>query len=962
MNARILKLILLCVGIYAFIPAIGEGLKTFKLKNGVSVYVWEDSSKPDVFGMVSFKTGAVNDPEDLTGLAHYLEHVMFKGTTKIGSLDWAKESVIYEKIIAKYDEMAVEIDPIKRDKIGQEINDLTIEAAQYSVGNEFSSLVDLMGGKGLNAGTNYDYTVYFNSFPSTQIEKWLDLYSERLINPVFRTFQSELETVYEEYNMYRDNRQSNLNEFMMSQFFAGHPYSRPIIGRPEHLKKPQLSKLIEFYNTWYTPSNMALILVGNVNMNEIMPLIDAKFGRLVAKVDASRKSYPENEYKGRKEVSAKMSYYPMLVLSFNGVPQGHNDEIALDICASLLSNSQRTGFLDKLAIDGDLLGVGCNLNSFKEQGKIIINAIPSFDPNQRCWGTHKAVEKLITKEVDNLRTGNIPAWLIESIKMDMIRKFDLGMESNDYKARLLSNAFVCNEDLNTLLAYKERVMNLTIDEIKAVAKKYFTSDCLVLRVEQGTPAKSEKIEKPKYKAITSAVGGKSDYAKSLDQIVVSVPEFKFCDFNKIEQRPINDRSRLFYNKNTENDVFTLTLKYGVGTAKMPKLEYAIELMRNAGIIAMFKPHEFKQEMSKVNATCNYYVDDNYLYVQMQGYEKQLRDACLLLTRQVLAPQLEAKQLQSLIGSTYESRRMEKERVESQESALENFMLYQSNSDYINRPKISDITALTIGELTGEFQRATNYEAEIHYVGSLPFDEVYEIMSSSLPLKAGETPTTSPDVKDRSDYNESTVYFLPNNDITQSKIYFYVEGIPFDKKDELIYQAFSLYFGAGFGSLVVDEIREKRSMAYSSYGVFQTPPIANKKSNFVGFVGTQGDKTLEALDIYMGLLQDMPSRTERFASVKQNIKESILLNQPNFRIESQVYEGWKRKGYSEDPAIFKVANIEKITYDDIQNFYNANIKGKPVVIGIVGNPKLFDIAKLEKYGKVVKLKSSKLFSE
>ncbi len=192
------KSLFLLAALTISLSSFGQGLKAFKLKNGLSVYIWEDNTKSDVYGAVGIRTGSVNDPDQYTGLAHYLEHVMFKGTNKISTLDWAAEEPIYKQIIAKYDEMAEEADPVKKEAIGKEINELTIEAGKVSVSNEFSNLMESMGAKGLNAGTSYDYTVYYNSFPTYQINKWLEISSQRFINPVFRTFQSELETVYEE--------------------------------------------------------------------------------------------------------------------------------------------------------------------------------------------------------------------------------------------------------------------------------------------------------------------------------------------------------------------------------------------------------------------------------------------------------------------------------------------------------------------------------------------------------------------------------------------------------------------------------------------------------------------------------------------------------------------------------------------------------------------------------------------
>ena len=213
------KPVLLLAMVLISLPSFGQGLKAFKLKNGLSVYIWEDNTKSDVYGAVGVRTGAVNDPAEYTGLAHYLEHVMFKGTDKISTLDWAAEEPIYKKIIAKYDEMADEADPIKKEAIGKEINELTIEAGKVSVSNEFSNLMKSMGAKGLNAGTSYDYTIYFNSFPAFQINKWLEISSQRFINPVFRTFQSELETVYEEYNRGQDNPGRVQQQFLLSKAF-----------------------------------------------------------------------------------------------------------------------------------------------------------------------------------------------------------------------------------------------------------------------------------------------------------------------------------------------------------------------------------------------------------------------------------------------------------------------------------------------------------------------------------------------------------------------------------------------------------------------------------------------------------------------------------------------------------------------------------------------------------------------
>ena len=409
---------------------------------------------------------------------------MFKGTQTIDALDWEKEKPIYENIIAKYDERAALSDPAAREAIDKEINDLTREAAQYAAGNEFSLLVDHMGGQGLNASTGYDQTEYHNSFPPSQLEKWLEIYSERLIDPVFRGFQTELEAVYEEYNMYNDDRGSRMREFI--------------------------------YNTWYGPQNMSIIMVGNIDAKEAIPMIRDKFERVPRRAEIHREKKPVRQFKGRTEKSAKIFYYPMLALIYNGVPSNDKEEIALEICCQLLSNSQKTGILDKLQLDGDIMSVGASQNAMRDAGILMINAIPSFDANQNRWDSHKSVEKIVLSSLRQLQNGEFDEATLEAIKQNLIREYDLQMESNEMKAYILASLFNTGADPSDIVNFKEKVKAVTIDEVKAVAKKYFNDNYLALNIQEAKnlDSKGQKLKKPDYKPIETKKGAKSEYAKS----------------------------------------------------------------------------------------------------------------------------------------------------------------------------------------------------------------------------------------------------------------------------------------------------------------------------------------------------------------------------------------------------------------------------------------------------------------
>ncbi len=939
-----------------------QGLKAFKLPNGLSVFIWEDPTASDVHGIVACNVGAKDDPDNLTGLAHYLEHVMFKGTEKIGALDWEKEKPIYEQIIQKYDEMAQESDPVRKKEINDEINKLTVEATKYSLTNEFSSLVEGMGGKGLNAFTSYDMTFYLNSFPSGGIYKWLDLYSERMINPVFRAFQTELETVFEEYNRSQNNSSAQIQQFMLRNLFPDHPYGRPILGYPEHLKNPQLSQLIKFYNDWYVPENMALILVGNIKTNEVVGMIKEKFGRLENRPSPQRKEYQETIFSGRKELKAKIAPNPTVNLVYKSVPEGNSNKIALEICTKILSNSSRTGLLDKLSIDGDLMAAYTMAFGFRDQGRIIIGGIPAYDVNQRRFESLGSVEKMILKEIKKLQEGQFEDWLVESVKSDMIREYDLNMEKPENKANALLESFIYGKDLATILDYKNIVASLTTQQIKDIAKQYFGKDYLALYLEKGKSPKQNTLEKPHYDPLQPLRNVKSDYAKLFELMPVKYTKPQYTDFNAVQVKLVNEKSQLFYTPNTENNIFTLRLKYGIGTNKMPNLDLAVYLMNNAGIMGQMKAQEVKQAFSELGTTCQFKVDESYLTIEMNGFENNLQQSCQLLTRQVLFPDLDEKQLNNLKGIVYQDRIQETETVESLSQALKDYLAYKNGSEYIERPTLESILGLTSGNLTGEFQRATDYEAEIHYVGTLPFDEVYTILGANLPLKVGEKESSSPEVKERVTYSENTVYFLSDKDAQQSNIYFFVEGDPYDKSSDVYRNAFNQYITGGFTSILMQEIREYRSMAYSTYGYQEIPPIAGKKDYFIGYIGTQGDKVTDALDVYTGILKELPLYPGRIDNIKNYLKEVALSTKPDFRTLSQFIETYRLRGYTEDPLKENLEKIENLTFDDIVKYYEQHVKGRPIAIAIIGNPNNVDTKALEKYGKVIRLSSSKLFSE
>lgn len=937
-------------------------LKTFSLENGLTVYLWPDDNQPDVTGVVAVRAGSIDEPAEYTGLAHYLEHVLFKGTQKIGALDWEQEKTHYEKIIQLYDEYADASEASARADLEKKINVESLMAAQYANTGEFSNLVEGMGGEGLNAGTSYDMTFYYNNFPSYQIEKWLDLYSERLINPVFRSFQAELENVFEEYNMYQDNNNTHISQFLFSHLYKGHPYERSIIGTSDHLKTPRLSKLIEFYNTWYVPSNMALILVGNFDVESARPLIEAKFGRLIAKEVPERPSYPEADFAGNPSHKAKLGYAPSVFWGYKGVPVGHQDELLLDFCASLLTNSMNTGLLDKITLDGEVQYAGASVDSRRDQGRFIIQAVPYYDANQRRYDSDRATERIVMQQVDKLKTGDIEDWLIESVKASELRSYELMLESPASKVSMLRMMYVYDLPLDYFSTLPEKINSITKENIQRVAKQYIDASHVTVSIEVGTP-KKEKLNKPDIEPIEQPKGQTSAYAEYLREIPVQpVPE-AYNDFSEVKTVDLYDKVTLHCSENPMNDYFSVTMKYGIGTKKMPKLKYATSLMNSAGIMPASDAQDVRRQFSELNASCTYRVTDDYFYITLVGLESNLEEICRLMTRQTLMPKLDDKQLNRVVGNELSTRLLfEKKSTDILGDALLDYALYNERSDFIDRMTLEEVYYLKISELTGEIIRATDYALDIHYVGKRPLEEVTEILKANLPLKEGVKPSESPVIDERVAYDKQTIYFLPNSDAQQAKIYFYIEGFDYTTADEVEIDAFNQYFSGGFNGLVMNEIRENNSMAYTAVGYVATPPVQNENTYFLGYVGTQPDKVADAIDLYMALLQEMPLYPERVDNIKTYLRQSALTTKPNFRMKSQRFADWQMLGYTDDPAKVNMPKINDLNFEQIQDFYDQKIKGKPITIIIMGDQKLIDTKQIEKnHGKITRMNANRLFS-
>lgn len=938
------------------------GLQEYKLANGLTVLLWEDHNLDDVEGYVAVRAGSIDEPAECTGLAHYLEHMLFKGTQRIGSIDWEKEKPHYEAIIALYDELAKTTDKVQRDTIIARINRESLEAAKYSTTEDFFNLLDGIGATDVNAFTSYDMTCYHNHFAGNRMLQWLTIFSDRLINPVFRTFQAELENVFEEYNMYEDNVSTQQQNKMYGTLYAGHAYERNVIGLPEHLKSPQLSKLIEFYNTWYVPNNMALIIVGDFDAEATKPMIEQTFGRFEAKPLPERTKYPNSEFKPGKH-KFNLGYYPQVVWGYEGVKMGDPDQLTLDFVCRLLSNGTETGLLDKISLDGIVTYATCYNDSRRDMGRIMVVAMPYYDVNQQTYESNAATEKIVMKEIDKIKNGEIEDWLIETVKAEYAQSNAISFEDGDNKMMMLVYSYVYNEPIDNLFTENARIQALTKEDIQRVAKKYFSAEHITIAFEEGEK-KVNKLDKPKIKPLDMPKGVETEYAKAFKQIPCGEVKQTYLDFSEVKVNEIADKVKLHYSVNPANNIFSMSLRYGVGTKKKPMLEYVADMMNVAGIMPGTEPQAFRRQLAELGGRVSYGVSDSYFFVSITGDEAHLAQICQLVQKQMLFPKFDHRQFEAMQGGELSSRFRMSRMDNLQASALREYVLYGDKSAYIDMVPFMDIYHMDELKLKVEFDDATKYALDIYYCGQKPMNEVSTILNGNLPLKEGMIASTSPEFRDRKAYDKTQIYFLPNSNVQQATLYFYFEGVPFELNQSVVMSAFNQYLSGGFTGLILDEIRTKRSMAYTASGYMSQGALPGRNNAFMGYIGTQSDKVADAIETFMGLLDTMPQHPERIETIKTILLQEAQISKPDFRGKAATYDYWQLMGYTDDPARTEVPEIKNLTWDQLYNFYLTYVKDKPMTIIMMGDPKKIDLKRLEaKFGKknIIKVGKTKLFA-
>jgi predicted Zn-dependent peptidase len=925
-------------------------IKSYKLKNGLSVYLNEDNSVPNILGAVIIKTGGKFDAANHTGTSHYLEHMMFKGTDELGTIDYSKEKTFLDSIAIKYDELAKTTDSDDRQVIQQKINELSLNAGKYAIPNELDRILDQIGSSMVNAFTSDEIVAYFNVFPKNQMEKWITIYSHRFKNPVFRLFQSELETVFEEKNMYMDDFSSNLIESFYQNFYRVHPYgTQTVIGKTDHVKNPSLTNMRKMYETYYVANNMALILTGNFNSDEVIPLIEKYFGEWKSGKIPEYPKYPEIDFEGIEKVIKRMTPVKVGLLGYRTVPANHKDEITLEVCSALLSNSSSTGYLDKLGIDGKLLEAMCFSDIRNDHGALVVLYVPKI-----IGQSHKKAFKLVQDEIMKLHTEEINEDFLEAVKLNMIKEQQQSLENPINRAFLIASLFTANKTWEEIINYPKMISEITVNDIKTVSGKYLNENLLAFQSKMGFPKKN-KLEKPGFDpVIPENTEAKSKFAKKLESVPENKSKPEFIDFKKdLSIRELKGGVNLFYVKNNINDIFNLTIKFHKGTNSDMRLNQLAEYLQLVGTNTL-SLNDFNNNLQQIG--CSFWIsaEDNYFTINIDGFDSKFNESIDLVINLLKNPSTDDSKLNNLVRNASFTRKFESNNPDDLSSAIFAYGMYGSNSEYLRRLPVKEVKDLNSQVLLDLLAEVLSENCSIHYSGSLELNELEKIADSKMSFSQKASSSKFPVFFDRTEYTENTIFFLNAPKSLQSKIYFYIDGNKNDPKERAIAMAYNQYFGTGMSAIIFQEVREFRSMAYTAYAVYKPAFLIDKKGYLQAFVGTQCDKTVDVINLMDSLINQMPTKENRMPNVLSALVQSVNSTKPVWRNLSNSVEKWQLQGYQKDPRITQFKIFNNLTFKDIYKFYLSNIQSKPMLITIVGNKKNIDMEKLSKFGKIIEI--------
>ena len=933
------------------------GVREYTLDNGLKVYLSVYKDAPRIQTYIAVRAGSKNDPHETTGLAHYLEHMLFKGSHQLGTTDWAREQVELQKIEDLYEVYRKTTNEAARAAIYHQIDSISYEASKLAIANEYDKSMTAIGSEGTNAFTSNDYTMYVENIPANQVETWAKVQGDRFPNLVLRLFHTELEAVYEEKNigMAQDNRR--VNETMMAALFPHHPYGQQTtIGTIEHLKNPSMKNIREYHAKYYVPNNMCVAMAGDFNPDEVIKIIDKYMG-----------GWKPGTVPGFTKVKEEPITTPVIRLVNGQDPEnltiafrieegnGSRDAMLADAMEMVLNNGS-CGLIDLNLNQKQLcLGAYAGTYTLNDYAAFMLGGRPTQGQ------TLGQLRDLLLEQLELVKRGEFDESLIEASINQMKLRIMKQAESNNSRASQMAYAFVEHRNWGDVCNEINELAKITKQDIVDFANRICKdNNYVIVYKHQDTPDPVTKVQKPAITPIFVSRDNESPFLTSIKDMASKAKPIQpqFVNFKKdLQKGKTANGSEVLYVKNTENATFNLQYRFEFGSSADKSIVLASDLVEYLNT-DKHTAEQLQEEFYKLACSYNVRFGLETITVSVSGLAENMEKAMTLVEEIMSSCQPDDEALQMLVERAIKSRTDNKTNQRAAFSALNRYGIY--GEQYIKETTETDaqLRAYTAKQLTDALHGLFQYKHRVLYYGPLSLKEAtaaVDRVHKVRPVK--EVPANK--VYQPQAVNENRVLFV-DYDAKNTYVTEYFRGEHFNTAQVPGMNLFNEYFGGSMNAIVFQEMREKRSLAYSAsnrytYGSDKDGYFYNSAN-----VITQNDKLLDALNAYEELFDDMPQAEANF----KLSKDALLAGSRTARTTKfgiiNAYLTCEKMGWKEPLRKQNFQAYQKLTMKDLVDFQQKHIKGQKKAYLILGKESEMDFGALAKFGKVTKLTLDEIF--
>ncbi|RUL60059.1 M16 family metallopeptidase [Prevotella koreensis] len=957
-----LLLLLLCITAgakdYNYRTVDGDLLKTriYTLDNGLQIYLSVNKEKPRIHTYIAVRTGSKNDPAETTGLAHYLEHLMFKGTKQYGTSNPEKEAPYLDRIEQLYEEYRNITDPQLRRQKYHEIDSVSQIAAKYFIPNEYDKLMATIGAQATNAYTSLDVTCYTEDIPSNEVENWAKIQSDRFLNMVIRGFHTELEAVYEEYNIGLAQDTRKMFDALSAKLFPGHPYgTQTTIGTQAHLKNPSITNIKRYFDKWYRPNNVAICMAGDFNPDEVVAIIDKYFGKWEPGKDVEQpkfKAMTEFTQPSDTTVLGKEAANVWLGWRFGRGATLQSD--TLGVISNLLYNGT-AGLIDlNLNQSMKVLGAWAGDESMMD-GSVFIMA---GTPNEGQKLTE--VRDLLLGEVEKLKRGEFSEELLKAVINNMKLGFYTQIESNRNRADMYVDAFIIGKPWEQVVGRMDRVSKITKQEIVDFCNRYFKQNYTVIYKEEGEDPNITPVDKPAITEIPTNRDMSSKFVNDIKSSKVTPIQPRFVDFNRdITTVKTKKNLPLVYVQNTENGRFQMSYTFNIGDETDPRYSYAAQYLQLIGTDKM-TAEDVKKKFYNLACDFNTGVSYDEMSINLNGLDENMPKAVALLEDLIMNARADKDVWNMFVEQEAKQRADNKKNQQANDRALLNYCMYGEYNPTRNDISIDELRNTDPQAMLDMLKQLMKYEHTLLYYGPSSKESLIKVIDKNH--KIGKKLMTVPEGK-RYKYQatpQNEVYIAPYQAQNIYMTMYHNENRPWNENEVAVSSLFDEYFGGSMNSIVFQEMREARGLAYSAGASYRTPFRKGDPESFITYIITQNDKMMDCIKQFNVILDTIPQSETAFYIAKDALKKKLESRRVTKFNLIYKYLSNKRLGIDYDISERVYNGLDKLKMQDIVDYEKKLMANKPYRYIILGDENALNMDALNKIAPVKRISTETIF--